>query len=120
VKSIQISLLGCILRKTVTFRAKKHSISALNGMKNQPDTYQKYPDAYYKHVYISKNLYEGIELVAGMEHISKKQAARWILEAGFSSLMGKKLVEHIEDEQRIKELNLERHPYLSRFARMAK
>ena len=90
---------------------------ALVGIKKQLSTYQRYPDAYYKHVYVSKPLYEGINLVARIEHISKKKATDLLLEAGFSSYMGTKLKEHVENEQQINELNLKRHPFPSRFVR---
>ena len=58
-----------------------------------------------------------IELVAKIEGKSKKKTVDLLLEAGFSSYMGAKLKEHIKNEQKIKELNLERHQRTTRFVK---
>ena len=105
------------MKNTAKLRSLTRSITALIGSKKQLSTYQRYPDAYYRHVYISKPLYEGIELVARLERKSKKKAVDLLLEQGFSSYMGAKLKEHVKREQEIKELNLKRHPYPSRFVK---
>ena len=76
------------------------------------------PDAYYRNVYIPKNLYEGIELVARIENISKKKATELLLESGFSRYMGAKLKEHVKNEQNIEEQNHKRHPYPTRFVKV--
>ena len=85
--------------------------------KRKLSAHQRFPDKYYKSVYINKELFNGIELVAMIEGISKKKAVELLLETGFSDYMGGKLKEHVENERRIKELNLQRHPYPTRFVR---
>jgi hypothetical protein len=48
------------------------------------------PDTYYKHVYFKK-IFDGIEIVADIERISKKRAADLPIKAGLSSYLGGKL-----------------------------
>jgi hypothetical protein len=45
----------------------------------------------YKHIWFDKKMFDGIELVGKIEHLSKKKAARLLIERGFSSYMGEKL-----------------------------
>jgi pantoate kinase len=54
-------------------------------------------------------MFDGIEWVAKIEKVSKKKAARLLIERGFSSWMGEK----IKTELAIKEL--EDKPHLTRF-----
>ena len=62
-------------------------------------------DDYYKNYYFNKKLSDGIELVALIEHISKKQAAELLMKAGLSSYMGGKITEYIENERKAREQN---------------
>ena len=105
------------LKNTTKLRSLTRSIMALVGTKKQLSTYQRLPNTYYKHVYIEKRLFDGIELVAKIERKSKKKATDFLLEAGFGSYMGAKLAEHVKNEQKIKESNLKQHPYPSRFVK---
>ncbi|MCJ7744164.1 MAG: hypothetical protein MUO99_06345, partial [Dehalococcoidales bacterium] len=69
----------------------------------------RHPDTYYKHIYFDKGMYDGIVWVARFEKVSKKKAARLLIERGFSSYMGEK----IKEELAIKKLESE--PHLTRF-----
>jgi hypothetical protein len=82
---------------------------ALFGTKKQLSTYKRHPDAYYKHIWFDKRMFDGIELVAKIEKISKKKAARLLIERGFSSYMGEK----IKTDMAI--MKLERNPKATRF-----
>ena len=86
--------------------------------KREGNPRKRFPEQYYKTVWVDKNMFKGIELVSKIERISKKKAVRLILEAGFSKYMGNKLKEHIENEKRIRELNFKRHPYPTRLVRV--
>ncbi len=83
----------------------------------QLSTYKRLPDAYYKHVYINKKMYQGVEIIARIERTSIKEATDLLLASAISQYMGEKLLEHIKNEKEIKELNLQRHPYPPRFVR---
>ena len=72
--------------------------------KKQLATYKRLPDAYYKHVYVSKSLYNGIELIVKIAGISNKAAVDQLLSSRISKYMREKLKEHIENER----LNRER------------
>jgi hypothetical protein len=59
--------------------------------------YTRYPDAYYGRVAFDKAMFQGIELVAKIERMSKKKAARFLIEEGFRKYIGNKLGEAISD-----------------------
>jgi len=93
---------------------------SLFGTKSKASAHERFPDEYYKSVYLSKKMFDGVELVAKIEGKSKKKTVELLLEEGFSSYMGTKLKEHIKNEQKIKELNLRRHPYPTRFVKVVR
>jgi hypothetical protein len=82
---------------------------ALFGTKKGVNPHTRYPDAYYGRVFFDKRMFEGIEWVARIERLSKKKAARLLIERGFSSYIGEKM----KIELAIREL--ERKPKLTRF-----
>jgi pantoate kinase len=82
---------------------------ALFVTKKGVNPHTRYPDAYYGRIAFDKRMFDGIELVAKMERVSKKKAARLLIERGFSSYMGEKL----KTEMALREL--ERKPHLARF-----
>jgi len=97
------------LKTTSRSRSLTRSIMSLFGTKKQLSTYQRHPDTYYKHIYFDKGMYDGIVWVARFEKVSKKKAARLLIERGFSSWLGEK----IKEELAIKKL--EDNPHLTRF-----
>jgi hypothetical protein len=82
---------------------------ALFAPKKDTNAHRRFPDAYYRNIYFDKGMYEGIAWVAKFEKVSKKKAARLLIERGFSSWLGEK----IKEELAIKEL--ESKPHLTRF-----
>jgi hypothetical protein len=86
---------------------------ALFAPKKEGNAHKRFPDAYYKQVYFDKAMFDGIELVGKIEKLSKKKAARLIMERGFSSYMGEKVGEAIKRELAARQLNEE--PELTRF-----
>ena len=52
------------------------------GKKSKLSPHRRFPHSYYKSVYISKDVYNGIELVAGIEKTSVKKMADMLLEVG--------------------------------------
>jgi hypothetical protein len=82
---------------------------ALFVTKKGVNPHTRYPDAYYGRIFFDKRMFDGIEWVARIERVSKKKAARLLIERGFSSWMGEK----IKTELAIKKL--EDNPHLTRF-----
>jgi hypothetical protein len=76
------------------FGANKPNVTRLN-----------HKDNYYKNYYFAKNLCDGIEIVAVIERVNKKQAADLLMKTGISSYMGDKLSEHIHSEHVAREQN---------------
>jgi hypothetical protein len=70
-------------------------------------TFLMHKDAYYKAYWLDQKLSEGVELVAKIENLTKKDAASMLIQRGLSSYMGDKLTEHIKNEQLAREQNTE-------------
>jgi hypothetical protein len=84
---------------------------------NKPNvTHINHKDQYFNAYYLPKNLCEGIELVAALEHITKKLAAEMLMTRGFSSYMGEKLKEQIENDNQARGKN-QKMP-IARFVRV--
>jgi hypothetical protein len=77
---------------------------ALFGTKKGVNPHTRYPDAYYGRISFDKRMFDGIELVGKIEHLSKKKAACLLIERGFSSYMGEKLKEAVKVEIAVDEL----------------
>ena len=89
------SRIGAVTRSIMhLFSAKKSNITFIN-----------HKDLYFKHYWLSKNLCDGIEIVAAIERTSKKDAAEMLVKAGLSSYMGAKITEHIKEEQTARQFN---------------
>jgi hypothetical protein len=73
---------------------------------NKPNvTRLNHEDEYYKAYWFNKKLCDGINLVAKIERVTKKQAAELLMKAGLSSYMGGKLTEYIKIEHAAREPN---------------
>ena len=99
---------GSIYRKmkhTSNVRSLTRSIVGLFVTKKGNVTFLNHKDEYFKNYYFNKKLSDGIELVALIEHISKKQAAELLMKAGLSSYMGGKITEYIESKRKAREQN---------------
>jgi len=70
------------------------------------NAHERYPDRYYGHIYINEPLFKGIAEVARIEGVNKRKAAQLIIELGFSSYMGEKVIAHIEKQRETRENNL--------------
>ena len=57
-----------------------------------------YPNEYYRQVFFDKPMFDGIELVAKVERVTKKKAARLLMEEGFRSYISNGLHEYIKDD----------------------
>jgi len=86
---------------------------ALFGTPKPLSTYERQPDEYYKHIWFTKPLFEGIEFLAKTERKSKKKMAHELMELGLRSFMGDKIKEYNKREIAARKLNEE--PELTRF-----
>ena len=59
-------------------------IKRLFGGKSKLSPHQRFPDVYYKSVYVSKDVYSGVELVSKTEKTSVKQATDMLIKVGIS------------------------------------
>lgn len=87
VRSLTLSIIGL-------FVTKKPNVTRLNH-KNE----------YHKNYYFPQNLCDGVELIAAIERITKKQAAEVLMKAGISSYIGDKLAQYIKGERAARELD---------------
>jgi hypothetical protein len=86
---------------------------ALFAPDNGVNPHARYPDTYYRNIWLNKQMFDGVELVGKIEKISKKQAAHLLIEAGFKYYIGEKIKEDIRNRLAAKELN--RKVKLTRF-----
>jgi hypothetical protein len=86
---------------------------ALFGTPKPLSTYQRQPDEYYKHIWFTKPLFEGIEFLAKTERKSKKKMANELMELGLRKFMGEKIREY--NKRVIAARQLEQEPELTRF-----
>jgi hypothetical protein len=56
-----------------------------------------YPDEYFKQVFLTKRMYQGIEFIARVNRISKKQAVNDLIELGMQTLYARKMNQEIVD-----------------------
>jgi hypothetical protein len=101
------------MKRRLKPRSLTRSIMSLFGTKKGVNPRIRYPDAYYKQIFFDKKMFDGIELVAKIERISKKKAARQLIERGFSVYMGEKLKEEMKLQAAAREL--EQKVRLTRF-----
>jgi hypothetical protein len=92
------------MKSTFKLHSVTRSLMVLFVTKKGVNPHKRYPDAYYGRVAFDKPMFQGIELVAKIERLSKKKAARLLIERGFSSYMGEKVKEEI-DRQRVRREN---------------
>ena len=59
------------------------------------------PERYYKGYWFDRKTCDGIELVAAIEQISKKEAAHKLIEAGFKYYITEKTKQHIDNQVEI-------------------
>jgi hypothetical protein len=95
---------------------------ALLVPKKQVSAHTRYPDAYYKSIYFDKQMFDGIELVAKVERLTKKKAARLLMEEGFRNYISKGLHEYIKDDIADNKLRQRRAiaPFIRELRRFAK
>ena len=97
------------MKSDLRLRSVTRSIMALFSTKTTTNPHNRYPDAYFKTIWVSSKMFAGIDWVAKFERISKVRAANRLLERGFRSWIAEK----IKAEMAIRKL--EREPHLTRF-----
>jgi len=85
-------------------RSISRTIKRLFGVKSKLSPHQRFPNAYYKSVYVSKDAYNGIERVASIEKISKKKAADVLIKIGISRYMAESRIAHAINDMENREL----------------
>jgi hypothetical protein len=70
----------------------------LSSNKKPNVTFKNRKEEYYRNYFFSKKLCDGVELIALIERLSKKDAANMLLERGLSAYMGDNLTKVIKSE----------------------
>ena len=58
------------IKRTIKPRSAKRLLSTLFGSKKTVNVHKVYPERYYRNIYFTKQLYDGVELVAKIERLS--------------------------------------------------
>jgi hypothetical protein len=103
-KDYCLSVFGAKMTSTFKPRSLTRSIMSLFGTKKGVNPHTLYPDRYYRRVFLDKQMFDGIQLVARMEKLSDRKAARLLLEKGFSKWMGEKFKEEHKIQTAAREL----------------
>ncbi len=72
---------------------KRRLLAATGGKQRLMNPHRHYPDRYYKSIYFNKQKFDGIEVVAKCENMSRMDAADLLIEKGLSRWQGDKLLE---------------------------
>ena len=75
-------------------RSEKHSIMALFAHKVGGNPYKRFPDAYYRPIWFTKLLFEGIDFIATVERKSKKRMANELMALAISTDYAEKIREY--------------------------
>ncbi len=65
------------------------------------DMHKLYPDEYYIRYWFDKKTSEGIELIAAIEQIPKRQAALNLVQEGFKYYIWQKTKQHIDNQVKL-------------------
>jgi hypothetical protein len=101
------------MKHTFKPRSIKRSVMALFAPKIETGAHKRFPDAYYKQIFLTKPMFEGLEFLAKTERKSKKKMANELMELGIGYYMGAKIREYNQRAIALRELNKE--PELTRF-----
>jgi hypothetical protein len=93
------------MRKTSRARSITRSTMRLFSTEKGVNPNKRYPSQYDDHYYLNEKLCDGIEQVAKIERMSKKEAVEMLATRGFSSYMGDKTKEQIQIDNTARELN---------------
>lgn len=96
-------------------RSLRRSIMHLFGSKNHNITRENHRDDYFRNYYFNKELCDGIELIASIERMTKKDTAQMLIERGLSSYMGNQITEYVKEDVAAKQE--ERQMKMTRFVR---
>ena len=91
----------------------KRSVMALFAPKIETSAPKRFPDTYYRQIFFTRPLFEGIEFLAKTERKSKKKMANELMELGIGYYMGAKIREY--NQRAIAARQLEQEPELTRF-----
>jgi hypothetical protein len=80
------------------------------------DMHKLYPEEYYKGYWFDKKTSEGIELIAAIEQIPKRQAALNLVQEGFKYYMLQKFKQHIDNEVELNQRGED--PVVGRFIKL--
>jgi hypothetical protein len=84
----------------------RRSMRVLFGPKDPKyvhNPHKRNPEVYFKHVYLGKKEYGGMEFTAQILKISKTRMSNELIERGMSSLWGEALGEKIKDDVEARE-----------------
>jgi hypothetical protein len=104
------------MKHTIKPRSLVRSLMSLFGTGKAVNAHKLYPDVYYRHIYFTKPLFDGIEFLAITERKSKKQMAHELMELGISHFMGEKIREY--NKRVIAARELEQEVEVTRFIRL--
>ncbi len=84
--------------------------------------HKRFPEQYYKRLWLNKDLYTGLQVIAKAEGVSIKKIAEWLVEYGIARYDYREWSEQAEREENAKLTGqyVERSPYLQEMDKLAR
>jgi hypothetical protein len=84
--------------------------------------HKRYPEQYYKRLWINKDLYAGLQVIAKAESVSIKKIAEWMVEYGIARYDFKEWQQQVRREEAAARSGayVERSPYLREMDKLAR
>jgi len=98
-------------KRSYTVHRLRRSVRALIGPKKEDTTLKREKNgSYYGHVWLDRELYQGLSFFARVNHVTLKEATRQALRAGLSRLLGDGIRESTRREAALREQGLPAKP----------
>ena len=83
--------------------------------------HKRFPEQYYKRLWLNKDLYTGLQVIAKAEGVSIKKIAEWMVEYGIARYDYREWRDHADREEKAKLTGqyVERSPYLQEMDKLA-
>jgi hypothetical protein len=86
------------MKNSLIKRSITRSIMRLSSNKKPNVTFKNHKDAYYRNYFVEERFCKGIDFIAEVERLTKKDTVNLLIERGLSAYMGDNLTKVIRNE----------------------
>src|SRR4030042_611567 len=103
------------MKHTINPRTITRSVMSLFVPSKTVNAHERYGDAYYRNIYLTKQTFDGMKQIADLTRKSKKETANTLMLMGISRFWGEVLGKY--NEEVLAERELAKNPEIDRFIR---